>query len=128
MFNSIWYNSLTKPFLAPPNEIFAPVWGILYVLIFLALIIYIVQKAKNKTSGYFFFGIQLLLNIIWSPVFFWGKNILAAMFVIIFLDIFVFLTIRKFYSVKNIAGILLIPYFIWILFATYLNAGYLLLN
>ena len=47
---------------------------------------------------------------------------------IILLDIFVFLTIKKFYSIKKISGILLIPYFIWVLFATYLNTGYLFLN
>lgn len=128
MYNSIWYNSLTKPFLAPPDAIFAPVWGVLYILIFAALFIYIFKKAENKESGYLFFGIQLLLNIIWSPIFFGAHSILGALIVIVFLDTFVFLTIRKFYSIKNSAGILLIPYFIWCLFATYLNIGYLLLN
>ena len=128
MYNSIWYNNLTKPFLAPPNEIFAPVWMVLYVLIFAALVFYFLQKTENKESGYLFFGIQLFLNIIWSPIFFMAKNIAGAFFVIILLDIFVVLTLIKFYSVKKIAGILLVPYLIWILFATYLNGGYLFLN
>ena len=128
MYNSLWYNSLTKPLFAPPDWIFAPVWGILYVLIFASLILYFLKKENNKENGYLFFGIQLFLNIIWSPVFFLAKNIIGALFIIVLLDIFVFLTIRKFYSVSKIAGILLIPYLIWIIFATYLNAGYLILN
>ena len=128
MYNSVWYNNLTKPPFAPPNEIFAPVWSVLYLLIFTSFIIYFLKKAKNKESGYFFFGGQLFLNIIWSLIFFLTKSIAGAFLVIILLDIFVVLTIIKFYSIKKIAGILLIPYLIWILFATYLNAGYLFLN
>ena len=128
MYNSIWYNNLTKPLFAPPDWLFAPVWMVLYVLIFAALVFYFLQKTENKESGYLFFGIQLFLNIIWSPIFFMAKNIAGAFFVIILLDIFVVLTLIKFYSVKKIAGILLVPYLIWILFATYLNGGYLFLN
>ena len=128
MYNSIWYNNLTKPLFAPPDWLFAPVWMVLYVLIFAALVFYFLQNTENKESGYLFFGIQLFLNIIWSPIFFMAKNIAGAFFVIILLDIFVVLTLIKFYSVKKIAGILLVPYLIWILFATYLNGGYLFLN
>ena len=128
MFNTDWYNNLTKPLFAPPDWLFAPVWMILYLLIFISLIFYFLKKSENKELGYIFWGIQLLLNIIWSPIFFLAKNITGAFYVIIFLDIFVILTIIKFYSVKKIAGILLIPYLIWILFATYLNIGYLFLN
>ena len=128
MYSSVWYNNLIKPHFAPPNEIFTPVWIVLYILIFVALIFYFLTKKQNKESGYLFFGVQLFLNLVWSPVFFLAKSIAGAFLVIILLDIFVILTILKFYSVKKIAGILLIPYLIWILFATYLNGGYLFLN
>ena len=128
MYSSVWYNNLIKPHFAPPNEIFTPVWIVLYILIFVALIFYFLPKKQNKESGYLFFGVQLFLNLVWSPVFFLAKSIAGAFLVIILLDIFVILTILKFYSVKKIAGILLIPYLIWILFATYLNGGYLFLN
>ncbi len=128
MYNSIWYNSLTKPAFSPPDWFFAPAWSFLYILIFASFIFYFLKKEENKESGYLFFGVQLLLNIIWSPVFFLAKSIFGAFLIIILLDIFVFLTIRKFYSVSKITGILLIPYFIWIIFATYLNAGFLILN
>ena len=128
MYNSLWYHSLTKPFLAPPDWIFQPVWSVLYFMIFAALVFYICKKSDDKKSGYIFYVIQLVLNVAWSPVFFVCKRIFPALAVIFLLDFFVFLTIRKFYSVSKISGILLIPYFVWILFASYLNIGYFLLN
>lgn len=128
MFNSAWYNSLIKPFLAPPNWIFMPVWSVLYLTIFISLILYITKPAEDKNLGYIYFAIQMMLNLIWSPVFFGMQNIAIALAIVIFLDIFVLLTILKFYSVSKISGLILIPYFLWILFATYLNLGYLLLN
>jgi tryptophan-rich sensory protein len=114
--------------MAPPNWLFAPVWGILYAMIAAALIIYINKQGYGKKSGYIFFVIQLVLNFIWSPVFFGMQNMTLALVIVILMDIFVFLTFKKFYSVSKISGLLLIPYFLWILFATYLNAGYLFLN
>ena len=128
MFSSEWYYNLTKPILSPPDLIFAPMWTFLYILIIIALILYSITPAKNKKYGYIFFIIQILLNFSWSPIFFLMQNITLALIVIILLDIFVVLTIRKFYSVSKISGIILVPYLIWILFATYLNIGYLILN
>lgn len=128
MFQSSWYKSLIKPILAPPDWIFAPAWVILYLMILLSFIFYLFSKHEDKNSGYVFFFIQLILNFAWSPIFFALHNIGLAFFVIILLDIFVFLTINKFLKVSKIAGLLLVPYFVWILYATYLNAGYLFLN
>lgn len=128
MFNSDWYNSLTKPDFAPPDWIFAPMWSILYVLMFISFIIYLTRKAPDKKIGYFYFFTQLILNLIWTPAFFYLKSPLLAFFVIAAMDIFVILTIRKFYSISKLSALLLIPYLLWILFATYLNLGYFLLN
>jgi len=128
MFNSQWYNNLTKPPFAPPNNIFAPAWAVLYTTIFLALVIYMFAKGQNKSWGYIFFVIQLFLNFAWSPVFFGMQNMGLALIIIILLDIFVFLTMKEFWTVSKLAGMMLVPYMLWILFATYLNAGYLLLN
>jgi tryptophan-rich sensory protein len=114
--------------MAPPNSIFSPVWGVLYILMLVSLILYIKEQKANKLSGYIYFSIQLFLNIIWSPIFFGAESILGGLVVIILLDIFVILTIKKFYNVSKLSAILLIPYLIWILFATYLNIGYLILN
>ena len=128
MYNSIWYQNLTRPALSPPNWIFTPIWSILYILIFTSLAIYIQSYVPDKKIGYVYFIIQMLLNIFWSPVFFGLKNIIGALTIVILLDIFVILTIIKFFQASKIAGIILIPYLIWILFATYLNFGYLILN
>ena len=128
MFKSVWYYNLLKPLFTPPNWIFLPVWSILYFTMLVALLLYIFKPAQNKKLGYIYFAIQLILNILWTPAFFYLKNIILALIVIIFLDIFVVLTIKSYYKVSKISGLILIPYLIWILFATYLNIGYLILN
>ena len=128
MFNTFWYDNLNKPFLSPPDWIFMPMWTLLYITIFISLIFYIYTKPKNKTSGYIYFAAQIILNIIWTPLFFILQNISLALIDILLLDIFTILTIRKFYSISKISGILLIPYLLWIAFATYLNIGYFILN
>ena len=128
MFNTFWYDNLNKPFLSPPDWIFMPMWTLLYITIFISLIFYIYAKSKNKNSGYIYFAAQIILNILWTPLFFILQNISLALIDIVLLDIFTVLTMRKFYSVSKIAGILLIPYLLWIIFATYLNIGYFILN
>ena len=125
MFKSVWYYNLTKPPLAPPDWIFPPVWSILYFSMLVALLLYLFKSAQNKKSGYIYFAVQLILNLLWAIVFFYLKNMFLAL---ILLDIFVILTIKSFYKVSKISGLILIPYLIWILFATYLNIGYLVLN
>lgn len=128
MFNSEWYNNLTKPAFSPPNSVYSPVWAVLYVMIFSSLLVYILAPSQDKKWGYIFFTIQLLLNFLWSSAFFGMQNIALALVVILLLDTFVLLTIREFYSASKISGMLLIPYLIWIIFATYLNIGYFVLN
>lgn len=128
MFNSIWYENLTRPFLSPPKWLFATVWGILYLTIFISFILYFLKKDKNKRKGYIYFSIQIILNFLWTPAFFGAKNILLALIIIILLDIFLILTIKNFYPTSKIASLLLIPYLIWTIFATYLNFSYFILN
>ena len=128
MFKSVWYYNLTKPPLAPPDWIFPPVWSTLYFSMLVALLLYLFKPSQNKKSGYIYFIAQLILNLLWTPTFFYLQNIVLALIVIILLDIFVILTIKSFYKVSKISGVILIPYLIWILFATYLNLGYLILK
>ena len=128
MFKSAWYYNLLKPPLSPPDWIFPSVWLILYFTIFAAILLYIFKPAENKEIGYIYFTLQLIFNLLWTPAFFYMQNIGLALAVVIVLDIFVFLTIIKFYSVSKLSGLILIPYFIWVLFATYLNMGYFILN
>ena len=129
MFDTEWYNLLIKPPFTPPAWIFAPAWVFLYLTILVSLILFTTKhRGQNKVNGYIYFIIQLLLNIIWVPLFFIQKNVGLAFIDIIFLDVFVFLTIKEFYKTSQSSAIILIPYFIWILFATYLNCGILFLN
>lgn len=128
MFNSSWYNSLNKPFLAPPDSVFMPVWGILYAMILVSLILYLKGGLKNKAKGLVFFVIQMLLNFSWTYVFFGMKNIAFALVVIILMWMFIVLTISAFMKHSKLAAILLFPYLLWVSFAFYLNLGYLVLN
>jgi tryptophan-rich sensory protein len=128
MFNLSWYKSLIKPLFSPPDWLFAPVWSFLYFTIFISIFLYIRTNNQSKSIGYIYFIIQLFLNLVWTPVFFGLKNILAGAILIGLIDIFTALTIYKFYFVSKPAAFVLIPYFIWLLYATYLNLGYLILN
>lgn len=128
MFDEIWYNSLTKPPFTPPMYVFTPAWIILYITIFAALYLYIKTPAFDKKEGYYYFAAQLILNFLWSPIFFGLMNMTLALVDIILMDIFTYLTIRRFYSVSKTSALILLPYFLWILFATYLNLAYLVIN
>lgn len=129
MYSSIWYDSLTKPFLNPPMWLFSPVWIILYATLLVSLILYTIKYSrKNKLKGYLFFIVQLLLNLSWSPTFFVLHNIGLAFIILIFMDILALIMIINFYKVSKLSGIILIPYFLWLIFATYLNSQFLILN
>lgn len=129
MINLEWYATLNKPLLTPPDWIFSPAWIVLYITIFVSLIIFTTTVTrKGKIKGYVLFILQLLLNILWTPVFFVFKNVGLALVIIILLDVLVYFTIKNFYKVSKQAGIILLPYFVWILYATYLNAGIYFLN
>lgn len=128
MFKSAWYYNLLKPPLTPPDWIFQPVWSVLCFTMLTAILLYIFKSAKNKEIGYVYFTLQMIFNLLWTPIFFYMQNITLALIINIFLEVFVFLTIKKFYSVSKLSGLILIPYFIWILFAIYLNIGYFILN
>ena len=124
-----WFHSLNKPFLAPPDSVFMPVWTILYIMIILSFIFFI-KFPEQAPSVYrtIFFIIQMLLNLAWMPVFFGLKSILGALIIIIFMWIFLVLTIITFFRHSKLASFLLIPYLLWISFAFYLNLGYFVMN
>ena len=113
-----WYKSLKKSPLTPPSYVFGIVWPVLYFLILISFITYI---PHSTTMGFVFFGIQLLLNLSWSPVFFRYKNPQLALGIVSLMWIFILLTILTFYKTSKLSAYLLIPYFIWVSFATYLN-------
>lgn len=119
--NLEWYDKLNKSKLTPPNHIFSFAWGILYLMIFTSFLIYMKSNKENNKTGLNFFMIQLILNLSWAPVFFTLKNPKIALYIIVILLVFIAATIVSFYKVNPISAYLLIPYFIWVLFATYLN-------
>ncbi|MDD2732281.1 MAG: tryptophan-rich sensory protein [Candidatus Pacebacteria bacterium] len=118
-----WYNSLNKPSIAPPNWVFAPVWVFLYFLMGVSFYLVWIKGFKTKESkkAGFLFSIQLLLNILWSVVFFGLKSPLFAFLEIIILWVFISMTIVNFLKISRIAGLLLVPYIIWVSFAAVLN-------
>lgn len=129
MYNTTWYTTLIKPLFTPPGWIFPPVWIFLYITILAALLIFVTKRTNaDKIRGYIYYIIQLLLNVVWSPIFFLLQNPILALVVIILMDIFVVLTIKEFHKVSKYAAYILIPYLIWIFFATYLNLGFVILN
>lgn len=122
MQNMEWYHSLNKPAIHPPDWVFAPVWSVLYIMMFLSLFLFLESdKTADKAAPLALFVIQLLLNLSWSPVFFGIKNIEAALIILIMLWIFIAVVIVMFYKHSKISAILLIPYFLWTTFALYLN-------
>jgi translocator protein len=120
-----WYAALAKPPLNPPNWIFGPVWSLLYTAMAVAVFLVIKNgfKGDGVTYAAVLFGAQLVLNALWSVVFFGKQNPLIALIIIIVLWVAILLTIIAFYRVSKPAAYIMIPYILWVSFASYLNAG-----
>ena len=125
--SSIDYNSLEKPFLAPPSIAFPLVWTILYILIGVSYGILKSKKITNSEINLIYY-IQLGVNSLWSIFFFIVKWRLFSFIWIIILAILIIVMIFKFYNKDKVAGLLQIPYLLWVLFASYLNISIYLLN
>lgn len=125
-----WYLSLIKPSFTPPSWLIGPVWTILYAMIGLSLFLFLTakQKSKNKKIGYWIFGIQLMLNALWSIVFFGLHQISGALIVIALLWISIVLNFFAFYKFSKNSAYLLIPYWLWVSFASVLNFALWILN
>lgn len=126
---SNWYKYLNKPFFNPPNWIFGSVWTTLYLLMGISFYLIWQSKSKKKNNKYFLiFFIQLFLNSLWSIIFFGLHNTLLAFIEIMFLWLAIILTMLGFYKVSKPAGLLLIPYILWVSFASVLNFAIFILN
>jgi len=125
-----WYMSLEKPSFNPPNWLFAPVWTMLFIL--MGISAFLVWRdglsERNVRIALIIFIIQLILNTFWSVAFFGLRSPIAGLIVIIILWIAILLTILSFAKVSMTAGILLIPYILWVSFASILNASIYVLN
>ncbi|MCX6695291.1 MAG: tryptophan-rich sensory protein [Candidatus Altiarchaeota archaeon] len=122
-----WYAGLNKPFFTPPNWVFAPVWTALYLLMGVSL--YIVWKRGfSGNIARLAFAIQLVLNTLWSVVFFGLKSPPAGVVVIVMLWTAILATIIEFRKTSKTAAALLAPYLLWVSYATLLNISVVLLN
>lgn len=126
---STWYPTINKPSWTPPGWIFGPVWSCLYIMIAVSgWLIYRAEYSRKRTVALMLYGSQLALNFIWSFLFFSLRSPILGLFDIILLCLLIILTIIKAWSVRPLASLLLIPYLIWVMYATTLNAGIWLLN
>jgi tryptophan-rich sensory protein len=124
-----WYKGLNKPVFTPPNWLFAPAWTILFILMGISLyFVYISDISNDRKLFLIFFFIQLFLNFFWNVLFFGLHNPLLGLIEILILIVTVGITIYFAFRVNNVSGYFLIPYILWLLFATALNIGILVLN
>lgn len=127
MSGSIDYNTLKQPPLAPPSWLFPVVWTLLYILMGVSYGL-LEEKGKLDNKAKVVYFVQLGINALWSIIFFVLKLRLLAFIWIILLDIAVIIYILTLYERDKTAGLLQIPYLVWISFATYLNYAVYLLN
>lgn len=125
----IWYVDIVKPTLNPPSWVFAPVWTLLYTLMGIsAYIVWTKRKEIKVKTALIVYGIQLVLNALWSILFFGLQNPQLAFYEIIVLLVFIIINTVLFWRISRVAGILLVPYILWVSFATYLNFSIWMLN
>lgn len=121
------YNTLNKPILSPPSYIFPIAWTILYILMGISYsIIETKQQIDNQAKNIYY--TQLLVNALWSIIFFILKwRFISIIWILILLILVIYMTVI-FYNKNKTSGLLQIPYIIWLIFATYLNIGVYILN
>ncbi len=125
-----WYQTLIKPSFTPPGWIFGPVWGMLYLMMGLAFFFVLIsEQGKDKlrfVSG--LFCLHLLFNTLWSILFFGLRNPLLAFVDIVVLWLMITGLVFLFWSINKLAGALLVPYWLWVSFASVLNYAIWQLN
>jgi len=130
-----WYAASEKTLWTPPNEVFGPVWGLLYAL--MAIAAWLVWRQPISSFRYVALGLyagQLAMSAAWTPLFFVGFDIVGGMGLwvslvwIVLLDFVVLATVVRFWAVSKVAAVLILPYWMWLLFATALNASIAVMN
>jgi tryptophan-rich sensory protein len=125
-----FFDVLNKPSWTPPAWAFAPIWTTLYILMGIAL--FLVWRAgferRDVKIAIFVFALQLILNFFWTIIFFGFKSLFGGLIEIVFLWIVILINIILFYRISKAAGILLVPYILWVTIASYLNYSVYILN
>jgi benzodiazapine receptor len=126
---SAWYRALTKPALNPPGIAFPVVWSLLYILLGLALAIVLnARGAAGRGLAITLFVVQLILNLVWTPLFFGAHQVTWALVDLVALVLVAILTTVQFSRVRRTAAWLMVPYLVWISFAACLTFGIRQLN
>lgn len=124
-----WYQGLDKPPFNPPDWVFAPVWTTLYVLMAIAAWrVWRTPRSPARRNALLLFAVQLVLNLVWSLVFFGFRNIGMAMLEIATLLLAIIATALVFGRLDRPAGVLFVPYLLWVGYAAVLNFSLWLLN
>ncbi|RZL08773.1 MAG: tryptophan-rich sensory protein [Pedobacter sp.] len=125
-----WYKTINKPSFNPPDGIFGPVWTSLYILIGISA--YLVWQKRDQIDKFprtvAIYLIQLVLNLLWSFIFFYAHEIGMALVEIIMLLVVIIINALVFYRIDKSAGLLFIPYILWVSFATVLTYNIFVLN
>ncbi len=121
-----WYRQLAKPTWTPPNWLFPLAWTVLYLV--LAYAAARVAGLEGAGLALAFWALQIALNTLWSPVFFGLHRLRAALVVLICLWLAVLGTVLSFWALDPVAGLILVPYLIWVSYAGALNAAILRMN
>ena len=125
-----WYATLNKPSFTPPDAVFMPVWLTLYALMGIA--VFLIWRKGLQTDGvkpaFILFWVQLVLNALWSVVFFGYEFPAGGFAIILALGVILLITTIKFFKISKVAGGLLVPYLSWIGIAASLNGGIMILN
>lgn len=127
--DNVWFFELNKPAIYPPPQTFGIVWSALYLLMGLALAMVVTARgAAERGRALALFALQFVLNLAWSPVFFGLHQIQGALILLVGIDLAVLATVWAFYRIRPLAGILLVPYLAWVLFASLLNYQFMVAN
>ena len=122
-YGNAWFDALEKPFFMPPGAAFGIVWPILYALLGVALAMILAEPpSPRKRTALALFFVQLALNFAWSPIFFAGHDIRLAKYVIFIMAVVAGGAAGQFYRLRRPAGLLMIPYLAWLIFAAILNS------
>jgi translocator protein len=122
-YGNAWFAALEKPFIMPPGWVFGFAWTILYVLMGIAVAMVLAEPpSQRRRNALILFFAQLALNFAWPPVFFAGHDITLAKYLIYVMAVIAAGAAGQFYRLRKAAGVLMIPYLAWLIFASVLTA------
>jgi tryptophan-rich sensory protein len=128
-YGNVWFAALQKPSFMPPGWAFGVVWPILYALLGIAVAMIIAEpRSDRRRLGLSLFAVQMVLNFAWSPLFFALHDIRLAKYVIVLMAIIAAAAAGQFFRLRRAAGLLMVPYLAWLIFAATLNSTIEALN